>query len=160
MLLCSLDSGKLLVSIYEQPAPAYHARRLQLTPPEFRTLTASDGTPLHGLVYIPDSKQFGRPPYRAVVSVYGGPNVQIVCNTWMNTVDMRAQYLRSRGILVWKVCLIIPVLHLAHATMNLIYFLLVDFLIYFNYIIIIGLLIDEVCDSMYALVRGIFSAAR
>lgn len=129
VLLCSLDTGKLLVSIYEQPAPAYHARRLQLTPPEFRTLTASDGTPLHGLVYIPDSKQFGRPPYRAVVSVYGGPNVQIVCNTWMNTVDMRAQYLRSRGILVWKVCLIIPVLHLAHADMTSIYFLLVNFMI-------------------------------
>ncbi|KAG0593108.1 hypothetical protein KC19_1G305300 [Ceratodon purpureus] len=102
LLLRSLDTGKLLVSIYEQPAPTYHARRLQLTPPEFKSLTASDGTVLHGLVYVPDAKQFGRPPYRTVVSVYGGPNVQIVCNSWMNTVDMRAQYLRSRGILVWK----------------------------------------------------------
>uniref|UniRef100_A0A7I4EGE6 Dipeptidylpeptidase IV N-terminal domain-containing protein n=1 Tax=Physcomitrium patens TaxID=3218 RepID=A0A7I4EGE6_PHYPA len=102
LLLRSLDTGKLLISIYEQPAPTYHARRLQLTPPEFKSLTASDGTVLHGLIYIPDSKQFGRPPYRTVVSVYGGPNVQIVCNSWMNTVDMRAQYLRSRGILVWK----------------------------------------------------------
>ncbi|XP_024369963.1 uncharacterized protein [Physcomitrium patens] len=102
LLLRSLDTGKLLVTIYEQPAPTYHTRRLQLTPPEFKSLTASDGTVLHGLVYIPDSKQFGRPPYRTVVSVYGGPNVQVVCNSWMNTVDMRAQYLRSRGILVWK----------------------------------------------------------
>lgn len=158
VLLCSLDTGKLLVSIYEQPAPAYHARRLQLTPPEFRTLTASDGTPLHGLVYIPDSKQFGRPPYRAVVSVYGGPNVQIVCNSWMNTVDMRAQYLRSRGILVWKVCLFLPGLHLAQATLTSICFLLVNFMIHCSYIIILWLLIDAVYDLLYALLTGALSA--
>jgi dipeptidyl-peptidase-4 len=35
--------------------------------------------------------------------VYGGPSVQYVCDSWISTVDMRAQYLRSKGILVWKV---------------------------------------------------------
>lgn len=109
VLLCSLETGRQLVSIFEQPAPAYHARRLQLSPPEFKTVNASDGTILHGLVYMPDAKQFGRPPYRTVVSVYGGPNVQTVCNSWMNTVDMRAQYLRSRGILVWKVSFLLSI---------------------------------------------------
>ncbi|KAK6117695.1 hypothetical protein DH2020_048547 [Rehmannia glutinosa] len=27
---------------------------------------------------------------------------QLVCDSWINTVDMRSQYLRSKGILVWK----------------------------------------------------------
>jgi dipeptidyl-peptidase-4 len=35
--------------------------------------------------------------------VYGGPGVQYVCDSWIGTADMRAQYLRSQGILVWKV---------------------------------------------------------
>jgi dipeptidyl-peptidase-4 len=106
VLLCSLEDGTILVSIYEQPAPTPHTGRFQLVPPEILTIIASDGTELHGAVYKPDAAQFGQPPYRAVVSVYGGPNVQTVCNSWMNTVDMRAQYLRSRGILVWKVSIL------------------------------------------------------
>ncbi|KAI3792972.1 hypothetical protein L1987_35584 [Smallanthus sonchifolius] len=37
-----------------------------------------------------------------MISVYGGPGVQLVNDSWANTVDMRAQFLRSKGILVWK----------------------------------------------------------
>lgn len=102
VLLCSLEDGKVLVALYEQPAPTPRARRLQLCAPETVQIAASDGTLLYGAMYKPDVKQFGPPPYRTLVSVYGGPNVQTVCNTWMNTVDMRAQYLRSKGILVWR----------------------------------------------------------
>ncbi|KAH7295323.1 hypothetical protein KP509_27G042600 [Ceratopteris richardii] len=103
VLLCSLEDGKVLLSIYEQPAPTSRTRKLQLSAPETVQLTASDGLILYGSIYKPDAKHFGPPPYRTLVSVYGGPNVQTVCNTWMNTVDMRAQYLRSKGILVWRV---------------------------------------------------------
>ncbi|CAM6096505.1 unnamed protein product [Calypogeia fissa] len=103
VLLCSLDNGRLLVPIYEQPSQTPRARKLQLAAPEIVELTTGDdGTVLYGALYKPDPKLFGPPPYRTVVSVYGGPNVQTVCNSWMNTVDMRAQYLRSRGIMVWK----------------------------------------------------------
>ncbi|KAG6543978.1 hypothetical protein Mapa_014602 [Marchantia paleacea] len=103
VLLCSLDDGRIIVPIYEQPAPTPRARKLQLAAPELVEIqTGDDGTILYGALYKPDPNQFGPPPYRTVVSVYGGPNVQTVCNSWMNTVDMRAQYLRSRGILVWK----------------------------------------------------------
>lgn len=102
VLLCSLEDGKILVPLYEQPAPTPRARRLQLCAPETVEIPACDGTLLYGAMYKPDIKQFGPPPYKTLVSVYGGPNVQTVCNTWMNTVDMRAQYLRSKGILVWR----------------------------------------------------------
>lgn len=115
VLLCSLEDGKILLPLYEQPAPTPRARKLQLSAPETVQLTASDGTVLYGSVYKPDVKQFGPPPYRTLVSVYGGPNVQTVCNTWMSTVDMRAQYLRSKGILVWRVsiqCYVVNIVHL------------------------------------------------
>ncbi|KAJ7292373.1 hypothetical protein O6H91_Y281400 [Diphasiastrum complanatum] len=103
VLLCSLETGKVIVPIYEQPAPTLRTRKLNLALPEIVQIPANDGTILYGALYKPDSKQFGPPPYRTVVSVYGGPNVQTVWNSWMMTVDMRAQYFRSRGLLVWKV---------------------------------------------------------
>eukprot|EP01018_Ginkgo_biloba_P023452 Gb_24006 [translate_table: standard] len=102
VLLCSLEDGSLLMPLYEQPAPTPRTRRLQLSPPEIVQISASDGSILYGAIYKPDSKRFGPPPYRTLISVYGGPNVQTVYDSWMNTVDMRAQYLRSKGILVWK----------------------------------------------------------
>ncbi|XP_002987827.2 uncharacterized protein LOC9651895 [Selaginella moellendorffii] len=102
VLLCSLADGRLIVPIFEQPALTPWTRKLRLASPELVQITANDGTSLHGAMYKPDVKEFGPPPYKTVVSVYGGPNVQTVCSSWTNTVDMRAQYLRSRGILVWK----------------------------------------------------------
>ncbi|KAJ9172223.1 hypothetical protein P3X46_015488 [Hevea brasiliensis] len=58
--------------------------------------------PLYGALYKPDPTKFGLPPYKTMINVYGGPCVQYVCDSWLNTIDMRAQYLRSKGILVWK----------------------------------------------------------
>eukprot|EP01018_Ginkgo_biloba_P039565 Gb_09864 [translate_table: standard] len=101
VLLCSLEDGRLLMPLYEQPAPTPSIQRLQLSAPEIVQISASDGTPLYGAIYRPD-ELFGPPPYRTLVNVYGGPNVQTVCNSWLNTVDMRAQFLRSKGILVWR----------------------------------------------------------
>ena len=103
VVLCSLEDGKGLIPLYEQPTPTPRARKLQLCAPDTVEITASDATILYGALYKPDAKLFGPPPYKTLVSVYGGPNVQTVSNTWMNTVDMRAQYFRSKGILVWRV---------------------------------------------------------
>ncbi|KAG0498231.1 hypothetical protein HPP92_002922 [Vanilla planifolia] len=69
---------------------------------EIIQISAKDGTILYGALYEPDSIKFGPPPYKTLISVYGGPTVQSVCDSWINTVDMRAQYLRNKGILVWK----------------------------------------------------------
>ena len=73
---------------------------LGLEPPELVTLHARDGTTLHGAIYRPPA-EFGLGPFPAIVSVYGGPQVQMVENHWSMTCAMRAQYLRGRGFLVF-----------------------------------------------------------
>ncbi|KAK6155582.1 hypothetical protein DH2020_009830 [Rehmannia glutinosa] len=98
----SLLDGSLITSLYEQPVDIPRFKKLPLEPPEIIHLEAKDGTTLYGALYKPDAARFGPPPYRTMIHVYGGPSVQLVCDSWINTVDMRAQYLSSKGILVWK----------------------------------------------------------
>ncbi|KAL0358873.1 UNVERIFIED_CONTAM: Dipeptidyl aminopeptidase 4 [Sesamum angustifolium] len=100
--LNSLLDGSLITSFYEQPVYIPRFKKLQLEFPEIIKVEAKDGTALYGALYKPDAARFGPPPYKTMIQVYGGPGVQLVCDSWMNTVDMRAQYLRSKGILVWK----------------------------------------------------------
>ncbi|KAK5834634.1 uncharacterized protein LOC108460709 [Gossypium arboreum] len=100
--LCNLIDGSVIMSIYEPPSTIPGLERLQLEPPEIVHIQANDGTRLYGALYKPDATRFGPPPYKTLISVYGGPGVQLVYDSWINTVDMRAQYLRSKGILVWK----------------------------------------------------------
>ncbi|KAL7003609.1 dipeptidyl-peptidase IV [Sarracenia purpurea var. burkii] len=99
--LCSVKDGSLIMPLYEQRFTIPRFKR-RLEPPEIIQIGASDGTILYGALYKPDEAKFGPPPYKTLISVYGGPSVQLVCDSWMNTVDMRAQYMRSKGILVWK----------------------------------------------------------
>ncbi|XP_074592762.1 uncharacterized protein LOC141848613 [Curcuma longa] len=100
--LCSLHDGSVILPLYEQPLTVPRFRKLQLLSPEIVQISAKDGTTLYGALYKPDAKTFGPPPYKALIGVYGGPSVQLVVDSWINTVDMRAQYLRNKGILVWK----------------------------------------------------------
>ncbi|KAI4340920.1 hypothetical protein MLD38_025712 [Melastoma candidum] len=100
--LCSLHDGSPIVSLYEPPFTIPRLKKLQLQPPELMHVQGNDGTVLYGALYRPDRERFGPPPYKTLISVYGGPGVQLVCDSWTNTVDMKAQYLRSKGILVWK----------------------------------------------------------
>ncbi|CAN1250684.1 Dipeptidyl aminopeptidase 4 [Linum perenne] len=103
LLLCSLLDGSLITLLYERPVNILRFNRLELERPEIVQIQANDGTVLYGAMYKPDPIRFGPPPYKTVISVYGGPGVQCVYDSWINTVDMRAQYFRSKGILVWKV---------------------------------------------------------
>ena len=73
--------------------------RYQLEPPEIFELRLQDGTELSGAIYYPNSGEF-KAPYPTVLSVYAGPHVQVVTNSWIMTVSLRAQYLRSKGYLV------------------------------------------------------------
>ncbi|XP_050237455.1 uncharacterized protein LOC126687117 [Mercurialis annua] len=102
VLLCSLHDGSVVMPLYEQPFNIPRFKRLELEPPEIVQVQATDGTILYGAIYKPDTTKFGPPPYKTLISVYGGPCVQYVSDSWLNTVDMRAQYLRSKGVLVWK----------------------------------------------------------
>ncbi|GMH08894.1 hypothetical protein Nepgr_010734 [Nepenthes gracilis] len=102
VLVCSLDDGNKISSLYDPPFSVPKFERLQLKPPEIVQVEVNEGIVLFGALYKPDESRFGPPPYKTMINVYGGPNVQLVCDSWINTVDMRAQYLRSKGILVWK----------------------------------------------------------
>jgi dipeptidyl-peptidase 4 len=69
-----------------------------LAPPELVELSV-DGATLYGALYRPaDRGTRGA----TVVAVYGGPHAQMVTNTWTMTIDLRAQYLASRGFVVFK----------------------------------------------------------
>ena len=103
VLLRSLQDGSLIMPLYELSFTIPRYKKLHLEPPEIVELQANDGSTLFGALYKPDETRFGPPPYKTMISVYGGPCVQLVCDSWINTVDMRAQYLRSKGVLVWKV---------------------------------------------------------
>jgi dipeptidyl-peptidase-4 len=96
--LRSLADGAQLHTIYDELDP--RIAELGLEPPELVTLQTRDGATLYGALYRPPAR-FGDGPFPAVVAVYGGPHVQLVTNSWSLTVAMRAQYLRSLGILVF-----------------------------------------------------------
>ncbi|XP_011006352.1 PREDICTED: dipeptidyl peptidase 9-like [Populus euphratica] len=100
--LCSLFDGREIMPLFEQAFTIPRFKRLELEPPKIVQIQANEGTILYGALYEPDPTRFGPPPYKTLISVYGGPSVQYVCDSWISTVDMRAQYLRSKGILVWK----------------------------------------------------------
>ncbi|KAL8160568.1 hypothetical protein V2J09_002105 [Rumex salicifolius] len=100
VVLSSLLDGSLITALYDQSSTISNSKKLQLEPPEIVQVEADDGTILYGLLYKPDEKRFGPPPYKTMLSVYGGPCVQLVSDSWINSVDMRAQYLRSKGVLL------------------------------------------------------------
>ncbi|MBL4683576.1 MAG: S9 family peptidase, partial [Nannocystaceae bacterium] len=94
----SLASGETVRALPIEPDPKVAA--LDLRPPKLVTMSTEDGTLLHGALYEPPA-QF-HAPYPTLVSVYGGPHAQRVTESWGMTVDMRAQFLASRGYLVFK----------------------------------------------------------
>jgi dipeptidyl-peptidase-4 len=103
--LRSLADGQVLRTLHPPSPEAVDPRiaKLELEPPKFVELTAADGeTTLYGAIYQPDPSVHGPGPYPTVVSVYGGPHAQRVSKSWGMTVDLRAQYLRDNGYLVFK----------------------------------------------------------
>jgi dipeptidyl-peptidase-4 len=94
--LYEAKSGKKIAEVFDEPDP--RVAELNLRPPELVELQSRDGMTLHGAIYAPE----GDGPHPVIVSVYGGPHAQRVTNSWGMTVDMRAQYLRGLGYLVFK----------------------------------------------------------
>jgi len=98
----NLSDGALIKRIYKNDDQ--RIKDLNLQPPEFFTLPSSDSkVTLQACVWKPDPTVCGPGPYPTAVSVYGGPHVQKVSNSWGVTADMRAQFLRSKGYLVLSV---------------------------------------------------------
>jgi dipeptidyl-peptidase-4 len=85
---------------------------LDMTPPELHSFRTNDGVELYAAVYRPTASN--SPPPRAgkgqgggkapvIVEVYGGPGPQMVNDSWLQTVDLRAQWLAQHGFVVLKV---------------------------------------------------------
>lgn len=94
--LLDLHEGAVQRTIFDQPPPLVGER--PLPPPNIVTLANRHGDTLYGAIYRPE----GEGPFPAIVSVYGGPHAQRVTQSWLLTVDMRAQYLAGLGFLVFK----------------------------------------------------------
>lgn len=99
LVLRSLEDGRWLTAIFNQTDERVAALNLPI--PDMVTLPNREGVTLYGAIYRPPVS-FGAGPFPTIVSVYGGPHAQRVANSWLLTVDMRAQYLASQGFLVFK----------------------------------------------------------
>ena len=92
----------------------------ELPPPEFHRFRNRDGVELHTAVYRPQNPPplkegrvgaannppplgEGRVGAPVIVSVYGGPSAQMVSDSWVESVDLRAQMLAQHGFVVLKV---------------------------------------------------------
>jgi dipeptidyl-peptidase 4 len=95
--LRSLTDGDPVRTIFAEPDP--RVAELGLVPPELTIVRTRDGEELHAAVYRPD----GEGPFPTVVAVYGGPHAQLVTDSWLRTVSLRAQHLRGLGYLVVSV---------------------------------------------------------
>ncbi|HEX9030101.1 MAG TPA: S9 family peptidase [Anaerolineales bacterium] len=96
--LRSLEDGSALAELFAERDP--RIERLGLQPPEIVSLQNREGMLLYGALYRPPAR-FGPGPYPTIIWVYGGPHAQQVVNSWAPTVQMRLQYLRSLGFLVF-----------------------------------------------------------
>jgi dipeptidyl-peptidase-4 len=95
--LRGVDDGRVIATVHDVPDP--RVEELELRPPEIVRIASRDGVELFAALYAPDPRS-ARRPHPAIVSVYGGPHVQRVCEGWDLSVDLRAQYLRQEGFLV------------------------------------------------------------
>ena len=81
----------------------YAATYASYKAPVLMQVTSADGhTTLHGAIYLPDAERFGPGPYPCAVAVYGGPGAQCVSDSWRLTADARAQRLREKGVVTFK----------------------------------------------------------
>jgi dipeptidyl-peptidase-4 len=66
------------------------------------TIKAKDGTPLYARRYLPVNFDSTK-KYPALVYLYGGPNAQMINNTWNGGGDLWFQYMAQQGFVVFTV---------------------------------------------------------
>jgi len=71
---------------------------LELVTPELFSFENREGVELFGALFRPE-----RLPAPLIVSVYGGPHVQYVQDSWALTADLQAQYLTAQGFAVLRI---------------------------------------------------------
>jgi dipeptidyl-peptidase 4 len=80
-------------------APDKSAAEFDILPSEIVQVKATDGTPLYGRVIKPAGFSAAK-KYPAIVIVYGGPDVQMVRNSWIGLTW--EQSLAHKGFVVWQ----------------------------------------------------------
>lgn len=95
-ILRSIDNREIAVL---QKADIEDAAQYEILPTEMLHLQTSDGTTLYGRLIKPAGFKPGT-RYPTLVSVYGGPGVQVVRNEW-DGISLE-QALAQRGYLVWQ----------------------------------------------------------
>ncbi len=101
LTLRSLADGEVHSLLFESEGITPDS--LGLCVPEITSFLTPDGVSLYAAIYASEQTRSHSQPRPLVVSVYGGPGVQTVTNTWSLTVDLRAQYLAQQGYVVLKV---------------------------------------------------------
>lgn len=96
-----LDNSALVTTLFANEGLT--AATLGLPVPELTTFQTPDGTTLNAAIYNPPAATSAPSPYPVIVAVYGGPHAQRVENSWLMTIDLRAQYLAQQGFVVLKV---------------------------------------------------------
>ncbi|PHJ22231.1 dipeptidyl peptidase iv (dpp iv) n-terminal region domain-containing protein [Cystoisospora suis] len=97
----SAAGGQVLHEFQQVQRLYLRVARLLVTPTPFDFIHG--GVRLFGCYYRPRVSVHGPGPYRAVVSLYGGPTVQFVVDSLDLLMDMRAQTLARLGLIVVKV---------------------------------------------------------
>ncbi|HEV3166253.1 MAG TPA: S9 family peptidase [Isosphaeraceae bacterium] len=93
-------SGKAIERLDDAAADP-RIEQFHLVPPELTEFKNRDGISLQGAYYAPRTQALGaRAPL--IVILYGGPQHQVVTDSWSLTADMTAQLLTERGLAVWK----------------------------------------------------------
>jgi dipeptidyl-peptidase-4 len=95
--LCRMDGARIAV-INDGKVP--ELADYKLTPVEFVEVTADDGTKLNASIIKPVNFDSSK-KYPALISVYGGPHVQMVQNEWGSLGYLQHEVLAQKGYIIF-----------------------------------------------------------
>ncbi|HEY5111734.1 MAG TPA: S9 family peptidase [Acidimicrobiales bacterium] len=98
VVLKALPEANLARPIYTDADP--RVAELDLDPPVIARIPGADGTELNAMTFRAQGAEVDIGPPPLVVYVYGGPEGQLVQNSWRSTVMLRAQALTRLGCTV------------------------------------------------------------
>jgi dipeptidyl-peptidase-4 len=97
-MVFSLEDASYLQTLFDERDERIDT--LGLRPPQMISFANRHGDSLYGAIYLPPPTK-AQPPYPLIVSLYGGPHVQMVTQGWAMSVAMRAQALARLGFAVF-----------------------------------------------------------
>ena len=95
------DRSGRVIKVLDDAGTDPRLAELDLSPPVLATFPNRDDIQLHGAFYAPRSAVLGQAA-PLIVMLYGGPQHQVVTDSWGLTADLTAQHLAGLGFAVWK----------------------------------------------------------